>query len=466
MKHLYKLCTACLVLVCVLLNKQGIAQLSAPTHTPRTVTINSNCGGYYEYLPQGYDAAGTQRYPLIIYMHGDGDRGSGRQSDLAKLLTKALPKVIRDGQFPTSVTVNGVPFSFIVISPQLKTWPQTGTAAAADVAAVLAYVKSRYKVDTNRVYLTGMSMGGGITWEYAGSHINAAQKLAAIIPVCGASSPQSTVAQVIANGDVPVWATHNQDDGAVPVSNTNGYISFINSNPHPPTPLARKTIFTSYPNNDNHDAWTRTYSPSFRENGLNIYEWMLQYSRAEATLPVTLSDYRIASVDRQGITISWSTTAEQQNDHFSIERSSDGVNFTVIGQVAATNQASGSDYSFRDAQPLTGNNFYRLSQTDFNGKTTQFSILKAVVGAPAGSLVMFPNPASSFVTVGFNHPDRDRLSVKVINQQGVVVQVHQFNKEPGYWQQAIPTSQLAAGQYFIQVKGTTFEEVQALVIRR
>ncbi|MBO9561636.1 MAG: T9SS type A sorting domain-containing protein [Niastella sp.] len=465
MKHLYKFCTACLLLVCVLTNQQGIAQLPAPTHTPRTVNINSNCGGYYEYLPQGYDAAGSQRYPLLVYMHGDGDRGSGSQTDLAKLLTKALPKLINDGQFPSSITSNGQAFKFIVISPQLKLWPQSGPAGAADVAAVLAYVKGHYKVDTNRIYLTGMSMGGGITWEYAGSNINAAQKLAAIVPICGASSPQTPIANVIANGDVPVWATHNQADDAVPVNNTNGYVSFINGNPRPPSPLARKTIFTTAPA-ELHDAWTRTYSPSFRENGLNIYEWMLQYSRAESSLPVTLTNYRIVSADKQAVKIGWSTTAEQNNDYFSIERSTNGDNFSVIGKVAGTNLSSGSNYSFRDEQPAIGNNFYRLSQTDLNGKTTLYSILKSVIELQANGLVLFPNPASASVTVGFSHPDKDRLSVKIINHQGMVVQVNQFNKETGYWQQSIPTSHLSAGQYFIQVKGNTIEQVQSLVIKK
>ena len=465
MKHLCKFCTACLLMVCVLRNQQGIAQLATPSHTPKTVSINSNCGGYYEYLPQGYDAAGSQRYPLIVYVHGDGDRGSGSQTDLAKLLTKALPKLINDGQFPSSVSMNGQSFKFIVISPQLKVWT-TDAAAAADMAAVIAYVKNHYKVDTNRIYLTGMSMGGGITWEYAGSNITAAQKLAAIVPICGAREPQTAVANVIANGDVPVWATHNQADNAVPVSNTNGYVSSINSNPHPPTPLARKTIFTSAPANDLHDAWTRTYNPSFRENGLNIYEWMLQFSRAEAVLPVTLSNYSIVSADRQAVTIGWSTTAEQHNDYFSIERSTDGSNFTAIGKVEAANLASGSNYIFRDERPAIGNNFYRLSQTDLNGKTTYFSILKAVIDVQTGGLVMFPNPASSSVTVGYYHPDKDKLTVKIINHQGMVVQVNQFNKGTGYWQQSIGTSHLAAGQYFIQVKGSAFEEVQPLMIKR
>ncbi|NII27670.1 T9SS type A sorting domain-containing protein [Pseudoflavitalea sp. X16] len=457
MKHLYNFSTACLLLVCVLWNQQGKAQ--APTHTPKTVNINSNCGGYYEYLPQGYNAAAAQRYPLIVFIHGDGDRGSGSQTDLAKVIRNALPKYIQDGQFPVSFTSGGQTFRFLVMSPQFKDRPYP-----ADIASAITYMKDHYPVDTNRIYLTGSSMGGGVTWEFAGSDIAIAQKLAGIVPVCGQSTPQTTIARVIASGNVPVWATHNTGDTWVPVSNTDGYVNYIN-NPNPPSPIARKTIFPVNQTND-HDAWTQTYNPAWKENNMNIYEWMLQYSRSEATLPVTLANYKIVAADKQAVTIGWSTTYEQHNQYFGIERSADGVHFKAIGQVAATNEANGSQYSFRDVRPVTGNNFYRLTQTDVNGKTTYYSILKAVVDVAPGSLVLFPNPATALITVGFDHPDKDRLLVTIVNPQGMVVQVNQYDKGTGYWQQAINVGTLAAGQYFVQVKGTSFERVQPLLITR
>lgn len=459
MKHLYSFCTACLVMVCLLWNQPGIAQdqVQLPTHTPQSIRINSNIGGFYEYLPQGYSAAASQLYPLIVYLHGDGDRGLGTQADLAKLLTKALPKYIDDGLFPVSYTVNGQTFRFLVISPQYDQWP-----SPVDIGDVITYAKNHYKVDTNRIYLTGMSVGGGRTWEYAGSTLLAAQKLAAIVPVCGYSTATTSTTRNMANANLPIWATHNQGDPNVPVALTNNYVSMINGNSQPPTPLAQKSIFAA----NDHDAWTRTYNPSYKENNKNIYEWMLQFSREELSLPVTLSNYRILSSGKEAVTIGWSTMAEQQNQYFSIERSSDGIHFTVIGKVAATNQANGSNYSFKDGQPARGNNFYRLSQTDLNGKTTYYTLLKTTIDVTAGSLVLFPNPATAAVTVGFQHPDKDRLTVKIINQQGMVVQLNQYNKETGYWQQSIPTGHLAAGQYFIQVKGSVFEGTQPLVIRK
>ena len=73
---------------------------------------------------------------------------------------------------------------------------------------------------------------------------------------------------------MPVWATHNQGDGTVPVAYTNDYVTYINQAPSP-NPLARKSVWPG----GGHDAWTRTYDPNYRENNMNVYEWMLQYQR-------------------------------------------------------------------------------------------------------------------------------------------------------------------------------------------
>ena len=87
--------------------------------TPRQTSISGACGGYYEYLPQGYNTNTTKNYPLIIAVHGIGELGNGT-TDLGNILNcwTALPRLIDNGGFPTSFTVAGQSFSFIVISPQ------------------------------------------------------------------------------------------------------------------------------------------------------------------------------------------------------------------------------------------------------------------------------------------------------------------------------------------------------------
>ncbi|HEU4472161.1 MAG TPA: T9SS type A sorting domain-containing protein [Flavisolibacter sp.] len=251
---------------------------NSQVQTARYLSMGPNVKGFYEYLPQGYNASGSETYPFILFIHGLGETGDGSPANLPKVLRNGIPKLINNGQFPASFTVNGQMHRFIVISPQFNAWP-----SITDVDAVVEYVKSNYKVDTRRIYVTGLSMGGGATWDYGGcsSNLSYVQKVAAIVPICGASWPSPERAQTIATYNLPVWALHNQGDGTAPVSYTNDYINLINNRPSPPNPLAKKTIFPV----SGHDAWTKAYDPNYRENNMNVYEWMLQYSRGTATPP-------------------------------------------------------------------------------------------------------------------------------------------------------------------------------------
>jgi predicted peptidase len=82
--------------------------------------ITNNIAGYYESLPVDYYSNPTKKYPLLIFFHGSGELGNGT-TDISKLASTGLPKLIKDGGFPTSFNVGGENFSFIVISPQMKT---------------------------------------------------------------------------------------------------------------------------------------------------------------------------------------------------------------------------------------------------------------------------------------------------------------------------------------------------------
>ncbi|HWI90938.1 MAG TPA: hypothetical protein VNT20_06650, partial [Flavisolibacter sp.] len=153
--------------------------------TPKYNTVNGNCGGYYEYLPQGYSSNTWQSYPLIVAVHGIGELGNGT-SDLPNLLNcwTSIPRLIANGGFPSSFNVSGQNFSFIVICPQFKSWP-----SGADVNAVVDYAVQNYRVDQSRIYVTGLSMGGGSVWDFAGNYPT---KAAAVVPVCGAASSDPT----------------------------------------------------------------------------------------------------------------------------------------------------------------------------------------------------------------------------------------------------------------------------------
>ena len=264
----YLLAVMCTVMVTVFAGRSF-----AQTWTGRQTTINSNIGGYYEYLPVGYD--GAKKYPIIIFLHGYGELGNGK-SQLNRLTTVGLPLLISNGGFPSSVNVSGQNYSFIVIAPQFINWP-----SANDVDNMITYALSNYSVDQSRIYLTGLSMGGGGTWDHAGSSVARASRLAAILPICGASTPNVPAQQNIATAKLPVLATHNMDDGVVTVNNTIGYVDGINS--LGANPAAIKVLWPTV----GHNAWTGTYDPTLKfVNGtMNVYEWMLQYTRSVSPPP-------------------------------------------------------------------------------------------------------------------------------------------------------------------------------------
>ncbi len=245
--------------------------LKAQVQTARKISMTPNSQGYYEYLPAGY-SSGSQTYPLILFCHGIGELGNGN-ADLSKVIDTGLPQLISQGKFPVSFTTpaSGTQ-SFIVISPQFINWP-----VPTDLNDILNYVLKNYRVNTNRIYITGLSMGGGATWAYAGYSAAYSDRIAAIVPIAGADAIDVTTAGIIANNGIGVWATQNNGDPTVPVSYTiNNVAQILAINPSAPV---KETIFTA----SGHDAWTKTYDPAFTENGMNVYEWMLQYQRGTTT---------------------------------------------------------------------------------------------------------------------------------------------------------------------------------------
>ncbi len=94
--------------------------------------------------------------------------------------------MLNEKTFPQNFTVNKEEYSFVVISPQLKKWP-----VPKDVSDIIEYSLKNYRVDSQRIYLVGMSMGGGVIWEYAGKY---KKIIAAMVPICGASWADSAVA--------------------------------------------------------------------------------------------------------------------------------------------------------------------------------------------------------------------------------------------------------------------------------
>jgi hypothetical protein len=122
-----------------------------------------------------------------------------------------------------------------------------------------------------------------------------------------------------------------------------------------------------------HDAWGIAYDSAFRPNingrNMNVYEWMLQYSTVSSgPLPVALENYSV-QLSNGKVYVRWATSAEQNSHQFTIERAGQNQAFTAIGTVpAAGSSTTVKTYEWVDEGPLPDVNYYRLTQTDLDGK--------------------------------------------------------------------------------------------------
>ena len=232
-------------------------------------------------MPADYNNSG-KNYPVIIWLHGAGQLGQGNTTDLPKVLQLGLPNVISSGGFPATFTVADTDYSFIVISPQFIGWP-----SGSNLAGVISYVTSNFRVDPERIYLLGMSAGGGAVWDYASTSVANSNKVAAIIPFAGTMNPTQ------AQANLPVWSFHNTNDGTVPVANSRNWKSMINAYTPTPSPLMRLTEFPVSSGNAviAHDCWTNTTVTSYKVNNQNIYEWLLGYKKRLITVNIPPTAY-------------------------------------------------------------------------------------------------------------------------------------------------------------------------------
>jgi predicted peptidase len=197
---------------------------------------------YLLFLPKNY--TDKQKWPLIFFLHGAGERGS----DPELLKQHGIPKVVEEKP----------DFEFIAVAPQCPLgmwWPQYD---AAVFDGLLNSVIAAHSVDTSRLYLTGISMGGYGTWHYA---IACPDRFAAVVPICGGGDPF----KVCALKDVPVWVFHGARDSVVLPRESVKMVDALKE-------CGGKVKFTLYSNSD-HDSWTRTY------NSPRLYEWMLEQKR-------------------------------------------------------------------------------------------------------------------------------------------------------------------------------------------
>ena len=243
--------------------------------------------GYIEVLPPGYNPAGSTLYPLIIFLAGQNEFGNGSPAELPKLYGQnsgMLPQLVRDGQVSNSYGAGGATH-FIMIMPQIREQIKNGRPPEAqrlspnEVNDVINYALQNYKVDVNRIYLTGLSLGGGSTWNYPGQDVNYGNRLAAIVPFAGASklSENPLRDDNIAAANLPVWTFVVNSDEPYR-TNAEEYVNAINLI-HP-----NQAMMTTFIGGDHIDAWKKPLEGSGTGSLTypDLYEWLLTKQRSLA----------------------------------------------------------------------------------------------------------------------------------------------------------------------------------------
>lgn len=194
---------------------------------------------YFLTLPDGYTADETKKWPLLVFLHGAGERGS----ELDALKKHGPPKLIAAGK----------KFEAIVVCPQVlsgEIWNPHGIKALVDE------VKKSHRVDESRIYLTGISMGGFGTFETIAAY---PEVFAAAIPICGGAGINILKFGPLKN--MPVWIFHGGKDPTVPVAYSEMAKKWFERNKAPNVKL------TIYPE-ALHDSWTQTYDDP------EVWKWL------------------------------------------------------------------------------------------------------------------------------------------------------------------------------------------------
>jgi predicted peptidase len=194
---------------------------------------------YLLYIPKDYH--NPDKYPLVLFLHGSGERGN----NLEKVKTHGPPRLVEEGK----------EFPFILVSPQCQ---RNERWDIEQLSILLDEIENQLSIDKDRIYVTGLSMGGYGTWKMAQSFPD---RFAAIIPICGGGDFSN--ACIIKH--IPVWAFHGSEDKVVSVQESERMVDALKA-------CNGLVWFTIYPD-AGHDSWTMTY------NNPDIYEWMLKQTR-------------------------------------------------------------------------------------------------------------------------------------------------------------------------------------------
>lgn len=468
---------AALLFICISITSSLLAQIECPggpfpdpkQRLVNNVTIPGAPAvlSYVEHLPDDYSSTGNKKYPLFIWFHGvaeqDGDVTGCR---LFGEWFWVPPSLVELRKWPYSVkNQTGETFKFILISPRMS------SITTATINPLIDYLIKNYKVDPARVYLSGISAGANFIMAWAGENDNNARRVAGIAPVAPCDVVNTTQARVISRNNLHVYAVKCSLDncgagnGATVIANT------INSiNPSANLAWASTLPVGGWPcNSYAHDSWGTAYDTNFKVNiygrNINLYEWMVQFrSSAASPLPVALEDYDVR-LSNGKVYVKWKTSAENNSDHFTIERAGVNQQFTALTTVPAAGNSTGvKTYEWVDDHPLNNISFYRLTQTDKDGQQQYFPVRKVLNRIKWDHFaIVSPNPFNEELTVFINVDKVQRVAFTITDMSGRVIKQLNGIYNEGAAEVRLDAVNMPRGVYFLKVAGENISETHKII---
>ena len=212
----------------------------------KVITPNGRDRAYCLYVPREYNPKNA--WPLMVALHGSGARGE-------------------DGLLQTDVGIgrsirrHAARFPCLVLMPQCAVkshWKGAWDKSQDEIAAEIAQTRKDFRVDPDRTYLTGLSMGGFATWSYGAEHVH---EFAALMPLCGGGDPKD--AQKLSH--IPIWAFHGAEDSSVPPQESRQMVEAVKA-------AGGDVKYTEY-EKVNHNCWDRAYEDP------DTIQWLLSQKR-------------------------------------------------------------------------------------------------------------------------------------------------------------------------------------------
>jgi len=204
----------------------------------QSLQVNGKTIPYLLYLPKNYN---DQKTPLMLFLHGRGE-SSGPLSIVAKW-------------GPPRLAEHGDELPYILVSPQCpekENWGQSGQQEL--LLKLIEHIEKEFQVDQNRVYLTGLSMGGFGSWRLAADH---PELFAAVVPICGGGKPEDASKL----SSLPIWVWHGTDDKSVPVQRSIEMVDAIKK-------AGGKDIRFTTLEHVGHNSWEAAYATP------ELYQWL------------------------------------------------------------------------------------------------------------------------------------------------------------------------------------------------